>query len=72
MATDGAGMAYTTAVVPYPILPPTNSSDLRDSHKWSWSWLGGGSGSLDPPPPPLSYATVYNKYQKIIRYVIQK
>jgi hypothetical protein len=48
MATDGAGMAHTTAVVPSPILPPTNSSDLRDSHKWSWSWLGG-SGPLDPP-----------------------
>ncbi len=40
MATDGAGIAHTTAVVPPAILPSTNSSDLRDSHRWSWSWLG--------------------------------
>jgi hypothetical protein len=58
MATDGAGMAHTTAVVPSPHTP---SNKLIGFARFTQVVLvlagGGGSGPLDPPPP-LSYAPV--------------
>jgi hypothetical protein len=55
MATDGAGMAHTTAVVPSPHTP---SNKLIGFARFTQVVLvlAGGVRTPGPPPPPLSYA----------------
>jgi hypothetical protein len=71
MATDGAGMAHTTAVVPSPHTP---SNKLIGFARFTQVVLvlAGGSGPLAPPPLSYAPADVNKKLLSILRRAAAK